>query len=153
MRHRCSSSSANELASPPHINCRLYYPQITMQPEKAITNVGANRNKKVVYRTLVSNMYNNIASGATFNNLVNAGIVHPTGVLVVPYISSTASGLGDYAYKSPFDSAPATGHPISLTNFNVSIGGTNVLQTTLNYSYEHFVQQVDIVHIQNATMR
>ena len=115
-----------------------------MQAEKAITNVGANRNKKVVYRTLVSNMYNNIASGATFNNLVNAGIVHPTGVLVVPYISSTASGLGDYAYKSPFDSAPATGHPISLTNFNVSIGGTNVLQTTLNYSYEHFVQQVDI---------
>ena len=133
---------ANSGASHPLQNCRLYYPQITLQPEKSIIYAEQNRNKKVVYRSIVSNIYTNIASGGAFNALVNAGIVHPTGVLVVPYISSTAAGLGDFAWKSPFDTAPFLGHPCSLTNFNVQVGGTNILQSTLSYTYEHFMQQV-----------
>lgn len=133
---------ASSNASHPLQNCRLYYPQITLQPEKSIIYAEQNRNKKVVYRSMVSNIYTNIAAAGTFNALVNAGIVHPTGVLVCPYISSTAAGLGDFAWKSPFDTAPFTGHPCSLTNFNVQVGGTNILQSTLSYSYEHFMQQV-----------
>jgi hypothetical protein len=130
-------------ASHPLQNCRLYYPQITLQPEKSIIYAEQNRNKKVVYRSVVSNIYTNL-TGA-FNALVNAGIVHPTGVLVCPFISNTVSaGLGDYQWKSPFDSAPFTTSPCSLTNFNVKIGGTNVLQSTLSYTYEHFLQQVNL---------
>lgn len=124
--------------------CRLYYPQITLQPEKSIQYSESNRNKNVVYRSVVSNLYTNIGVGSAFNSLVNAGIVAPCAVLVCPFISSSAAGFGDSAWKSPFDTAPALGHPVSLTNFNVSIGGSNVLQSTLNYSYEHFLQQVNL---------
>lgn len=136
---------ASSTASHPLQNCRLYYSQISLQPEKSLMFVEQNRNKKVVYRSILSNMYTNIASAGTFNALVNAGIVHPTGVLVCPFISSSISaGFGDYQWKSPFDSCPSTTSPCSLTNFNVQIGGSNVLQSTLSYNYEHFLQQVNL---------
>ena len=49
-----------------------------------------NRNREVVYRTLLENQYNN--QSGTFNQLidsgVNSGVVHPVGILLVPYISS-----------------------------------------------------------------
>lgn len=124
--------------------CRLYYPQITLQPEKSIQYSESNRNKNVVFRSVVSNLYTNIGVGSAFNSLVNAGIVAPSAVLVCPFISQSAPGFGDSAWKSPFDTAPSLGHPVSLTNFNVSIGGSNILQSTLNYSYEHFLQQVNL---------
>ena len=126
-------------------NCRLYYSQIVLDPQKSITYTNMNLNKKVIYRTFVSNQYNNIAKGGSFNQLINSGIVHPTGVLIVPFIGSEASvGFGDSQWKSPFDTCPATTSPCSLTNLNVSIGGSNVLQSTLFYSYENFLEQVNL---------
>ena len=131
-------------ASCPLPACRIYYSQIQVEPQKALTYVEQNRNKKVVYRTILSNQYNNITTNGTFNQLVNSGVVHPVGLLLIPYISSTAPGLGDFQWKSPFDSCPATSAPISLTNLQVSVGGVNQLQSTLNYTYEHFVEQINI---------
>ena len=69
------------------------------------------------------------------------------GVLVVPFISSAqANGFGDYQWKNPFDSCPSTSAPISLINFQVSVGGVNQLQSTLNYTYtyESFVENVNL---------
>ena len=134
-----SSNAAHNMPA-----CRIYYSQIVVEPQKAINYISENRNKKVVFRSFISNQYNSQAtSGGNFNALINSGIVHPTGILLVPYISSTVStGLGDYAWKSPFDTAPSTGHPISLTNLQVTVGGKNTLQTTMFYTYEHFMQQV-----------
>jgi hypothetical protein len=133
-------SSSN--ASHPLPNCRLYYSQIVLDPQKSITYTNMNLNKKVVYRTFVSNQYNNIAKGSSFNQLINSGIVHPTGVLIVPFIgaqsSGTDRGFGDSQWKSPFDTCPSTTSPCSLTNLQVSVGGSNVLQSTLYYTYERF---------------
>jgi hypothetical protein len=36
----------------PLANCRLYYSQITVDPQKSIDYVQRNRNKKVIYRSL-----------------------------------------------------------------------------------------------------
>ena len=33
---------------------------------------------------------------------------------------------------------------LSLTNLQVSVGGQNVLQSTLHYGYEHFLEQVNL---------
>jgi hypothetical protein len=134
-----SSNAAHNMPA-----CRIYYSQIVVEPQKALNYLNENRNKKVIFKTFISNQYNNQATaGGNFNALINSGIVHPTGILIVPYISSAVStGLGDYAWRSPFDTAPSTGHPISLTNLQVTIGGKNVLQTTMFYTYEHFMQQV-----------
>ena len=134
-------------ASHPLLNCRLYYSQITVHPEKSIKYIEQNRSKKVVYRSFVSSLYNNIGKGSAFNSLINSGIVHPTAVLIVPFlgaVTGTDSGFGDYQWKSPFDSAPATTSPVSLTNLQVSVGGQNILQSNLFYTYENFIEQVNL---------
>ena len=135
---------ANAGAAHPLLNCRLYYSQIIVQPDLDMKYSRENANKKVVYRSICSNMYSNIGVGSTWNNLVNAGIVHPTGILCVPFIASTAPGFGDFQWKSCFDSAPATTSPISLTNFQVTVGGQNILQSTLFSTYENFISQVNL---------
>ena len=38
----------------PLANCRLYYSQVTVDPQKSIDHVQRNRNKKVIYRSFVS---------------------------------------------------------------------------------------------------
>ena len=68
--------------------------------------VQRNRNKKVIYRSFVTNSYNNIAANGSFNALVISGIVHPTSVLICSFIGATTganSGFGDFQWKSPFD--------------------------------------------------
>ena len=122
--------------------CRIYYSQIQLDPQKASTYIENNTNKTVLYRSVLTNQYNNISGN--FNQLINSGITHPVGILVVPFISSSVAGFGDYAWKSPFDSAPSTGHPISLTNFQVTVGGVNQLQSTLSYTYENFIEQINL---------
>ena len=123
--------------------CRIYYSQITIQPALAEEYVMSNRGKKCIYRTVLTNQYNNITGGGNFNQLISSGIVHPTGILIVPYVSSQAKfSFGDFATKSPFDTVPADGHPLSLTNLQVTVGGQNILQSVLNYNYESFIEQL-----------
>jgi hypothetical protein len=123
--------------------CRIYYSQITIQPALAEEYIMSNRGKKCIYRTVLTNQYNNITAGGNFNQLISSGIVHPTGILIVPYVSSQASfSFGDFATKSPFDTVPADGHPLSLTNLQVTVGGQNILQSVLNYNYESFIEQL-----------
>ena len=134
-------------AAHPLQNCRLYYSQIQMEPQHAITYNNSNTNKKVIYRSFVTNNYPAVSSGGSFNQLINSGIVHPTGVLIVPFLGAVTGsngGLGDSQWKSPFDTCPATTSPVSLTNLQVSVGGQNVLQSTLQYGYEHFLEQVNL---------
>ena len=45
---------------------------------------------------------------------------------------------------SPFDACPFTTSPVSLSNLQVSVGGQNVLQSTLQYGYEHFLEEVNL---------
>ena len=134
-------------AAHPLTNCRLYYSQIQMNPQHAITYNNANKSKKVIYRTFVTNNYPQVAASGSFNQLINSGIVHPTGVLIVPFlagVTGTNGGLGDSQWKSPFDTCPCTTSPVSLTNLQVSVGGQNVLQSTLQYGYENFLEQVNL---------
>jgi hypothetical protein len=126
-------------------NCRLYYSQVNVDPQKSIDYVQRNRNKKVIYRSFVTNSYTNTTAGSSFNALVNSGIVHPTAVLICPFIgASSTSGFGDFQWKSPFDTCPSTMSPLSLTNLQVSIGGQNVLNSTLSMTYENFLEQVNL---------
>jgi hypothetical protein len=88
-------------------------------PQKSIDYAQRNRNKKDIYRSFVINSYNKITSGSSFNALVNSGIVHPAAVLnmsVYCCYSTTGanSGFGDFQWKSPFDTCPATRAPLSL---------------------------------------
>lgn len=128
----------------PLLNCRIYYSQITMKTDLLLDYINNNKAKKVCYRTFITSFAPNISSGGTYSSIISAGITHPTSVLIVPYVASnTTSGLMNYAWTSPFDSAPATGHPISITNLQVNVGGKNQLATTLSYGYDTFLSQIN----------
>jgi hypothetical protein len=138
---------ANAAAAHPLQNCRLYYSQIQMDPQHTKTYNNSNTNKKVIYRTFVTNNYPPVATLGSFNKLINSGIVHPTGVLIVPSlapVTGTSGGLGDSQWKSPFDTCSCTTSPVLLTNLQVSVSGQNILQSTLQYGYEHFLEQVNL---------
>jgi hypothetical protein len=49
------------------------------------------------------------SAGSSHNALVNSGIVHPTVVLICPFIGATTgtnAGFGDFQWKSPLDTCP-----------------------------------------------
>ena len=72
----------------------MCFSQIHLEPQKALTYVRENQSKKVVYRTILTNQYNNV--GNSFQQSINSGVTHPVGVLVVPLISSSQNpGFGD----------------------------------------------------------
>jgi hypothetical protein len=89
---------AASIVQHPLQNCRLYYSQVTVDPQKSIDYVQRNRNKKVIYRSFVTNSWTNITAGSSFNALVNSGIVqHPTAVLICPFIGAVSgTGFGDF---------------------------------------------------------
>ena len=112
---RCQFSSLG--ASHPLQVCRLCFLQIQLEPPKALYYVQESQSKKVIYRTILTNQYNNI--GSTFNQLINSGVTHPVGVLAVPYISSAQKpGVGDYQRKPPSNSCPSTSAPMSLLSIS-----------------------------------
>ena len=144
---------ASSNASNPMTSCRVYYPQVTLKPEKLIPYISENRAKKIVYTSVLFNTFNGITSGSTFSALVQSGVTNIRGVLIIPFISSNTNGAVSSAVtgtttfsqpQSPFDTAPATGANISLINLQCSIGGVNQLQNTLNYNYESFLEQVSL---------
>jgi hypothetical protein len=144
-----SSSATNVMPA-----CRIYFPQISLKPERLIPYISENRNKKIVYTDILFNQFNNIGNGNTFSALVQSGVSNIRGVLIVPFISSTIYGSVNTnvstgttlfsQYQSPYDMSPNTNGPLSLLNLQIQIGGVNQLANTLNYSFENFLQQVSL---------
>ena len=127
-------------ASHPMNACRFYYSQITMSPEKSLKYIESNRNKEIVYRTILSNNYSNTTAGSSFNQLINAGIKNLIGVLIIPCVASSLLLFPEYA--SPFDTFGATYCPISLINVQASVGGTNLKTNPEIYTFENFLNEV-----------
>ena len=143
---------ANSGAAHPMTSCRMYYPQIQLKPSIMDSYVSANRNKQIEYTSVLFNQFNGITSGSTFSQLLQSGVSRIKSLVLIPFQSSTTNGNVPAAaltgvttfsqLQSPFDTAPMTNAPISLTQIQVSVGGTNQLYQTLNYSWENFLEQV-----------
>lgn len=134
--------------SHPMPSCRAYYSLVKLEPSRALRYVEENRSKLVVYEQIITNQYDGIAKGSSFSQLVQSGIKNPLGLVIIPLISpSSATGSGSTTFGfsqwgSPLDTCPATFSPISLTNLQVTLGGQNILNATLFYTYENFLEQV-----------
>ena len=146
---------ANSNASHPMPSCRFYFPQVIVKPELLIPYIENNRAKKVCYTSWLFNQYNGITSGSTFSNLIQSGIRACRGIWIIPFQSSTTNGVinttvlstantvSTFAqYLSPFDSAPGTNGPFSIVNLMVSLGGQNILNNVLSFTFENFLEQV-----------
>lgn len=134
----------------PMPSCRAYYSQIKLDPALDIKYLTENVAKELVWENFIFNQYSNITTGSTFSQLVQSGIKNPLGVLIYPVISSAtpttvngSTSLGISQFGSPYDTAPATGAPISLTNLQVLLGGRSVLNSSsLFYTFENFIEQI-----------
>ena len=54
-------------------------------------------------------------------------------------------------YESPWDTAPSTSAPLSITGLSVSLGGKKVANDVLNYTYENFLEQVSLAETIGAS--
>jgi hypothetical protein len=110
------------------------------------------RIKRVVYEDIYQFKFDNIASGAQFNQLVTNGISGIQSVLVVPYFNATANG-GDMPIQSPFDAAGGTTSPLCLlNNCNICISGQNIFLRNTMYSYQSFLQNLYGVNAINGDL-
>ena len=136
--------------------CRCYYPMIKMKPSVALKYISENRAKKMIYTNVLSNVMTGIGHGVTYSQLIQSGVRNIKGVLIIPFLAQSQNGALNVGantfatpimpfapYQSCFDSAPCT-TPMSLTQLNVSIGGRNELMNFYNYTYENFVQQINL---------
>ena len=146
----------------PMTACRCYYSQVQLDPERAEKYLISNTNKQIVYENFLFNQYTAIGVGGNFSQLVQSGIKNPIGIAIIPVMSASnsfnatvvsAGGvagtfastlLGFSQYQSPYDCFGASYSPLSLTNLQCTLGGVNVLNTSLFYSYENFLEQVQL---------
>lgn len=136
--------------SHPMAACRCYYSQVKLDPSRALSYVQENAEKQIVYEQVLFNQYSNITNTSSFSQLIQSGIKNPTGVLIIPFISNQcldirgagSAVIGFNQYASPYDTAPSSYAPISLINLQVTLGGVNILNTNLNYTFENFLSQI-----------
>ena len=128
-------------ASHPTINgVRLYYSQVELKPQKALEYVTANRSKLITYNSYLTTVINTINASSSYSSIIQSGITNIKGLIVIPLISASVTNYNQYA--SPVDTCPSTFAPLSLTQLNVQIGGINVLNIPLYYTFENFVEQI-----------
>ena len=123
-------------------SCRIYYSSIQMDPVKELKYVESNVAKSVVYRNYICNQYNGIPAGGSFNQIVQSGVTNPYALLIVPLISTTAQN-NHTQYGSPYDTSPGSFSPLQVSNLAVQVGGVQVFQQAYQYSFEHFMTQVN----------
>ena len=155
-----TSIALGSLTGHPMTACRCYYSQIQLEPEKAYKYLTENTNKQIVYENFLFNQYTSISVGSSFSQLVQSGIKNPVGICIIPLISSsstfsacdssksagafTSTAIGFSQFASPYDPCPASYAPLSLTNLQVTLGGVNVLNTSLYFSFENFLEQIQL---------
>jgi hypothetical protein len=147
--NKCLNTTLKSVAAPNAVtdgsvgaNIYLYVPAYTFNPifEQAYLSSPV---KSIKYTDIYQYQFN-ISDRQTFNQLITNGIANIKSVLIVPFHTSTATGLGVPAYQSPFD--PAGAGPTSplchFTNFNVVISGQNAIYNTQRYAFEEWNNQL-----------
>lgn len=130
--------------------CRTYFNQISLTPEKEEAYLLANSAKPVVYERFIYNQYNAITTGSNYSQLIASGVKNPLACIIIPFISTANSGLSGTGtanfpaqYSSPFDTCGGISFsPISLLNLQVALGMKNVLQNSLYFTFENYLEQV-----------
>ncbi len=137
-----ASVNFSPIASPMNAT-RYYYNQVVLQPSLQLEYLSSHNAKTVIYKNMYYNTFVNISAGQNFSQLIQSGVTNIKNVIIVPLISQSNAFTQFPAYQSPLDPVGgASGHPLSLINLQVAIGGTNQLSTTLSYDYSMFIEQI-----------
>jgi hypothetical protein len=129
--------------------CRLYVPTYEVNPtyEQRLLE---NREQVVRYLDWYYQPTNKVINTGSFGQTLTTALPNVKLLIGVPFLNADSNVFADTAlktnqYQSPFDTAPATNFPglmSAFTNFNVQINGVNILNTSANYTYDIWAQQV-----------
>jgi len=137
-------------------SCRLYFPQVTLKPEKLRFYLDQGLNRKVNYTSYYFNQFAAISQGSSFSGVVQSQVRRPRGLLILPFVSPntgasttttgsgngtnlTLTGITSFADQlSPFSCAPCQTGAISLINIQVAVGGQNFFQNAIQYTWSQF---------------
>ena len=137
--------------------CRLYYSNVKIDPNTEDQYINANRSKQIIYEKIIFASVLNVPSGGLLDKTISSSILNPIGLIMVPFVSKAgtstllSAALGFAQYESPWDTAPATNGPLSLTDISVSLGGKKIANEVLNYTYENFLHQVSLAETLTST--
>jgi hypothetical protein len=142
-------SLAGALSSP-LTQCVLYHSNIKLDNQSDTEYANANRAKKIVYEKILYATSTGITIGGQIDKIITSSIKNPIAVVIIPYLAKNLTGgaistaLPFSQFESPYDTAPSTGAPLSLTNISITLGGIKVANEVLNYTFENFLHQVSL---------
>ena len=143
----------------PMTSCALYYSTVKLDLQSESEYINANRAKKIVYEKVYFANSMTIGVGNQIDKTISNSIKNPIVLVIVPFVSKAGSGgaitagtpLAFAQYESPWDTAPSTSAPLSITGLSVSLGGKKVANDVLNYTYENFMEQVSLAETIGAS--
>jgi hypothetical protein len=137
--------------SSPLTQCILYHSNIKLDNQSDTEYANANRAKKIVYEKILYANSTGVTIGGQIDKIITSSIKNPIAVVIIPYLAKNLTGgtalttaLPFAQYESPYDTAPSTGAPLSITNISVTLGGIKVANEVLNYTFENFLHQVSL---------
>ena len=95
------------------------------------SNYAQNHLRDVSYHDYYQFSLKNIASGGNFNHLVSNGISNLKAVLIIPHLNTLNNNVNLFDDGQP----QLMGH---INNFNILVGGSNVLHADARYTYQSF---------------
>jgi hypothetical protein len=78
--------------------CRYYYSQVVIDTAKQIDYLTSNKAKNVLYRSFITNQFNNISG--LYSALVQSGVTNILGLCIIPLISQSCTKTGFSQYIS-----------------------------------------------------
>ena len=108
----------------------LHVQAVQMLPDIE-SNYAQNHLRDISYHDYYQFTHKNIAGGESFNHLVSNGISNLKAVLIIPQLNSLNNNVNVFDDGLP----QLMGH---INNFNVLVGGVNVLMQDSRYTYQSF---------------
>jgi hypothetical protein len=140
------NTSGQTFSHPTLSSVRAYYCLYDLTPSAESMYLAKVPTKVIKYNDFLSFQTLNIGAGANFNQILTNSIAKGRRLIGVPMISRSTNFAGTSGtiapMNSPFTSSPNTTSSCPITNYNVLLSGTNLYQQNLNYSSEHYIQEI-----------
>ena len=137
------AANPNQVNSPLAQSVSLHIESMTMSPNWEAQYL-KNPVKEVSFEDVYSYQVKNVASSATFDQLLSAGVSNLKSIVILPFYTNTANGSLTPIY-SPFseEGASGGGSPLALlSNVNVRVAGENIRSDTAKYNYQSFIEEL-----------
>jgi hypothetical protein len=150
------NSSGQSFGHPTLSSVRAYCCLYDLTPQAESMYLSKVPTKVIKYNDFLSFQILNIGAGANFNQILTNSIARGRRLIIVPQIAAAFNSAGTAGtiapMNSPFTSSPNTTSNTSITNYNVLVSGANLYQQNLNYSVEHFIQELRKTNSVNGGM-